>query len=176
MYGQENVEKRIEKISGLIWDAEKNSWGTQEGNNIYESKCHHLKEAIFNKLKIDVSWHDFSHWNGGVFLFNDNSHKFLDAWHNKTITIFNDPYWKTRDQGTLIATAWAFGIQEQETLPVEFNFIADYNHPTMTYKGNLTFDINDKRKNIKPCFIHIYHHWGDKDWNVWQDIQSMKVD
>jgi len=176
LYSMDNFIENVENASGLKRDEKHDAWRTKDGDNVYDSECNHLKLSIKKIFNIDIDQQNFQHWNGGVFLFNDNSHKFLDAWHNKTMTIFNDPYWKTRDQGTLIATAWEFGIQEQETLPVEFNFIADYNHPTMIYKGNLTFDINDKRKNIKPCFIHIYHHWGDKDWNVWQDIESMKVD
>ena len=90
--------------------------------------------------------------------------------------IFNDSEWKTRDQGTLIATVWEFGLQNQKTLPVEYNFIADYGHPTMIYLGDLTFDINEKKKNIHSFFIHIYHHWGDENWKLWQDIERLTID
>lgn len=174
MYDQENVEKRIEDVSGLVWKQKENTWETKEGNNIYESKCRHLKEAIFNKFNIEIKGEDYQHWNGGVFLFNDQSFDFLELWHKNTIRIFEDSFWKTRDQGTLIATAWEFGLQNHKVLPRQFNFIADYNNPDLKYDAKeLFFTDSSSSKNYYPFFIHVYHHFGEKGWNVWDYIVSV---
>ena len=84
-----------------------------------------------------------------------------------------DKEWVTRDQGALIATVWEFGMEKHPTLPIEFNFIADYNHPTMIYKGEFRFDVSEDLKNVQPHFIHIYHHWGDKEWTLWKDVVNL---
>jgi hypothetical protein len=116
---------------------------------------------------------NWQHWNGGVFLFDDSSNLFLDAWHNKTMQIFKLSNWKVRDQGTLIATAWEFGLANHPTLSKKFNFIADYN--------NNGVQINTKTKHItddgfitsyQPAFVHVYHNWGNKSWPIWQWIES----
>ena len=144
---------------------------TINGFNVYDCRCNHLQQQIQKTFGIEVTDERWQHWNGGVFLFNERSHAFLNAWHDKTMAIFNLPDWTTRDQGTLIATAWEFNLQNQKRLPVRFNLIADYNHLTMVHKGGLIFDIDEKQKNIKPHFIHVYHHWADKQWDVWQAVE-----
>jgi len=164
--------REIEKNTQWRYKAETNSWISPDGSDVYHLRCNHLAEYTVEQFGVEVKEKDFQHWNGGVFLFDDRSQSFLGSWHEKTLSIFNEPRWKTRDQGTLIATAWEFGLQNNPLLPVEFNFIADYQHRTMTYRGDFTFDINKKRGNIKPHFIHIYHHWGDPEWNVWRDVEA----
>jgi hypothetical protein len=58
---------------------------------------------------------DWQHWNGGVFLFDDSSVEFLSSWHEKTVMrIFDLPNWKTRDQGTLIATGMGSRFAESQ--------------------------------------------------------------
>jgi lipopolysaccharide biosynthesis glycosyltransferase len=57
-------------------------------------------------------------------------------------------------------------LQDLKTLPIEFNFLADYNHETLDYQD----------KEIKPCFLHIYHHWGNKEWDVWRDVSAHILD
>jgi hypothetical protein len=84
--------------------------------------------------------------------------------------IFKDKAWRTRDQGTLAATVWHFGLQDHPTLPLAFNLIADFNNKNIEYCGELTFRIVTSQKIIKPHFIHIYHHWGDTQWHVWRDV------
>lgn len=174
MYDQENVEKRIEKFSGLIWDPSTNRWMTEEGNNIQDSKCHHLREAITQKFGIEISIPDYQHWNGGVFIFNKSSFNFMENWHSKTMSIFNDPYWKTRDQGTLIATNWELGFQNHKLLPKDFNFIADFYNNNFIFNSNAS-EFLDTTTGIKyyPAFIHVYHHFGEKGWNVWDYIESV---
>lgn len=167
-----SMERDIEKNSHWRWNDATSRWVGPDGRDVFDLQCPHLAQYISEKFGIAVSDKNFQHWNGGVFLFDDASHQFLESWHRKTMAIFKDPRWKTRDQGTLIATAWEFGMQHNPLLPVEFNFIADYNHPTMVYKNNLTFDVDENHQNVRPHFIHIYHHWGDAGWKVWNDVEA----
>ncbi len=105
-----------------------------------------------------------------MFLFDDSSAHFLEQWHTSTLDIFNDENWRTRDQGTLIATVWKFNLQNHPTLPLVYNLIADYHNKSIEYQNQLTFFVGDGKKLIKPHFIHVYHHWGDKDWTLWSDL------
>ena len=106
-------------------------------------------------------------------MFNDSSADFLESWHQKTVHIFTLPNWKTRDQGTLIATVWEFGLQNQPTLSKKWNFLADYHNSGLALKAtdNLISD-NGFKNSYAPNFIHVYHNWGKKDWSVWQWIET----
>ncbi|HLP20896.1 MAG TPA: hypothetical protein VK174_11375, partial [Chitinophagales bacterium] len=75
-------------------------------------------------------------------------------------------------QGTLAATAWLFALQHQVTLPIQYNFIADYNRASIKYRGGLSFSIGFSEQLVQPRFIHIYHHWGDESWAVWRDVKE----
>lgn len=86
---------------------------------------------------------------------------------------FSLPNWKTRDQGTLIATAWQFDLQHHPTLRREFNLIADYQNLNIEHKGQLEFVLKNTGENIRPHFIHVYHHWADKRWDVWQAVEKI---
>lgn len=163
----------IEKNTDWHWNKKSQHWISPAGNDIEEIKCHHLTDFIFQKFNIIVEDKNWQHWNGGVFVFDEKSHDFLEAWHQKTLQIFDDKNWQTRDQGTLIATAWEFGIQSQKTIPIEFNFLADYHHPTMKYLQDFTFCFKDTSQKVKPNFLHIYHQWGNNDWDVWRDLKSL---
>jgi hypothetical protein len=145
---------------------------TINGKNVFDCRCNHLTEAIKNTFAIDIHEEQWQHWNGGVFLFDDSSRDFLNAWHEKTIKIFSLPRWKTRDQGTLIATAWEFQLQSHPTLSRKYNLIADYLHLNIEHTGNLSFHLKKEQLNIKPEFIHVYHHWADKRWEVWQAVEQ----
>ena len=90
--------------------------------------------------------------------------------------IFNIPIWKTRDQGTLIATVWEFGLSNHPTLSKQWNFIADY------YNNSLMLDevcglITDDgfKTSYKPNFIHVYHNWGNQDWNIWKWLTKKQL-
>ena len=132
----------------------------------------HLVEEIENKFGIGISIRNWNHWNGGVFLFDDSSHELLETWHQATMEIFKDKKWKTRDQGTLAMTAWKFGLQNNPTLPIEYNFIADYNSDKVGYLGELSFSYEGSKRIVQPNFIHVYHHWGDASWPVWRDVKN----
>lgn len=168
----DNAVEAIEANSNFRCDKANNYRWTIDGHDVFDCRCNHLQQQIATTFGIKVEDPNWQHWNGGVFLFNARSHAFLNAWHEKTMQIFTLAEWNTRDQGTLIATVWQFNLQNHATLPVTFNLIADYNHLTMQHKGQLFFDINEQCKNVKPHFIHVYHHWGDKQWDVWQDVEK----
>ncbi len=158
------------KDTGIVWNPNRNAWQDQDGNIFRPSRSDALRGRIKEAFDVNVSHPEWQHWNGGVFLYNEDSTPFLDTWHNWTLEAFDLPAWFTRDQGTLIASVWKHGLENHPVLPLKFNLLADYYHPTMVHKGNLQFDVNEKRKGIKPSLIHIYHHWADKSWDVWQEV------
>ena len=162
----------IEKETAWKWDSTAEKWISPDGHDLDNLICNHLTKYIFDKFSIKVEDQNWQHWNGGVFLFDDDSHAFLESWHTKTLAIFKDSKWKTRDQGTLIATACEFGLQSAQTLPIEFNFLADYNHPTLQYLKGFTFSFNNRSGRIRPHFLHIYHQWGNREWDLWRDVET----
>lgn len=169
---EDNAITRIETETDYRCDIERGHLWTMNGKEVFDCKCDHLKEQISKTFDINIDQSDWHHWNGGVFLFDERSHDFLDAWHNKTMYIFDMEEWKTRDQGTLIATVHEFGLQNHSMLVPEFNLIADYRHDKIEYLGGLRFKLPDIEKEISPNFIHVYHHWADDKWQVWQDIEK----
>jgi len=171
-YDAKNASHYISKQTGFTYDQTEKKWYRADGSSLTRLSCTHLEEKLKEKFNINISSPTWRHWNGGVFLFNDESADFLDFWHNATMAIFADKDWKTRDQGTLIATVWKFGLMDHVTLPISFNLIADFNNDTIEYLGDLTFNIGTERKTIKPHFIHVYHHWGDTEWKVWRDVEK----
>lgn len=167
-----DVEK-MQKATGLVYNKWTKKWYNQQGEDIWYDECNHLTEYIAHTFKIDVKDKNWQHWNGGVFLFNDSSHAFLDAWYNKTMHIFNLKEWKVRDQGTLIATVWEFGLENHPTLPKKFNFIADYNNNGVqinTQTGYITDD--GFITQHKPALVHVYHHWGNQTWPIWKWVET----
>jgi hypothetical protein len=88
-------------------------------------RCDHLIWAIKETFGVTVARPDWRHWNGGVFVFGEASIPLLDRWHEFTLRILNDPYWTTRDQGTLVAAAWDQSLQDTPCLPHAFNTIVD---------------------------------------------------
>lgn len=167
-----NRTLEVEKDTGYHFINESNQWVDDEGNVVFSEECDHLALEIEKQFQVNVSVKNWQHWNGGVFVFNDQSVSFMETWHQFSLRAFSLPYWKTRDQGTLIASVWKLGLQNHPLLPIEFNFLADYNHPTMTYEGRLAFRTRLGAPLVKPSFIHIYHNWGNPDWNVWNDVDK----
>lgn len=167
----EKYSKRIfiEKKTGLVWDENTKDYKRKNGTTILSKGCTHLHEEIMKEFNISIpsTW---QHWNGGVFLFDNDSEKFLEYWHKTTLSIFRNPRWKTRDQGSLVISAWKFGLQKHPMLNITYNFIVDYYKPKSEYMGDLTF--KTKAKTYTPHFIHIFYRLGDKSWNVWQDIEN----
>lgn len=165
--------KKMQKATGLRYNKWTQKWYNSEGEDIWQDECNHLVEEIRRTFGTEVKEKNWQHWNGGVFLFNDSGHEFLEAWHRKTMHIFTLPQWKTRDQGTLIATAWEFNLRDHPVLSKKWNFIADY------YNKGLALDapknaLSDDGfvTSYVPAFVHVYHNWKKKDWPLWQWIES----
>jgi len=169
---EDNAIQEIESTTDYRCDVNQNHLWTYQGKKVFRIQCDHLSEQIKKTFGIAIEDKQWQHWNGGVFLFDDAGHDFLDSWHKKTMEIFKLPEWNTRDQGTLIATAWEMGMQGHSTLPYRFNLIADYNHHALHHKGNLIFAVGNQKEEVKPEFIHVYHHWADHDWDVWQAVEA----
>lgn len=167
------MEEGVEKNSSYKWDRSKNQWLNSTGNHVYGYECQHLREAIFSLWGIAIPDENYQHWNGGVFLFDDSSEEFLNKWFDKTMQIFKTPGWQTRDQGTLIATAWELGVQDNPLLPVEFNFIADYQNPALQISKDGKLSTDGFISSVKPHFIHIFHSFGKKGWPVWDYVCSI---
>jgi hypothetical protein len=166
------VIRAIEARSVFRWDELTLSWYDNKGTKISWPSSDALRQLIYQKFGVFIKQKNWRHWNGGVFLFSRVSIPFMEQWHEWTLAIFNDPKWKTRDQGTLIATVWKYGLENHPTLPVEYNFIADYYHSRILYNGDLSFQFRNARESIRPLFIHIYHHFGDTNWSLWLDIEA----
>ncbi len=145
--------------------------------------CDHLRQAIASKFEVEVSDPDWQHWNGGVFLFDSGSLDFLDTWHTYTRAIFEDPLWKTRDQGTLIATVWKFGLQDQQTLPPKYNYIVDGMRGMAaferalagpsSYRVDTTYSLDPASPSLHPCFLHFINGCGGKQgWRNWDETEA----
>jgi hypothetical protein len=165
-------EKKLKKELGFLFKA--NNWYDTDGNNITPKMpaCFHLSDHFKQKYGIEIH-QNWRHWNGGVFLFNKQSVDFLNYWHKISLEEFNDPKTKTRDQGTLAVSAWKFKLQDMETLSVRFNFITEYVNPNIKWDTTKGYTFNDFKTHFTPAFLHIYHHWGDKDWSIWQSILEL---
>lgn len=166
--------RAIEKETGFKYSAWDQRWLDEKGKDIWKDECDHLKDNIAQTFDVAIEEENWQHWNGGVFLFNDQSHKFLSAWHEKSVGIFNNPDWKTRDQGTLIATVWEFGLQNHQTLSKQWNFIADYYKEGLDFNKEGEYTDNYWKHRYKVSFIHVYHHWGDDSWPLWQNLTNAK--
>ncbi len=164
----------IKKQSKFRYKRFQSKWIEKGAGEVFDSHgCIHLQEMARKKFGVNITDNTWQHWNGGVFLFNKESIDFLKTWHQFTMEIFNDSEWRTRDQGTLIATVWKYKLQNQKLLPREFNFIADYFSPEVTYNINKGFTYNNYKTLIDPKFIHVYHQFGNKDWDIWQGIEKI---
>ncbi|MEA3449192.1 MAG: hypothetical protein U9Q98_12220, partial [Bacteroidota bacterium] len=80
---------------------------------------------------------------------------------------------KTRDQATLAVSAWKFGLQDQKTLPQRFNFIAEYANPDIRWCPEKGYSYDNYQSSFQPVFLHIYHHWGDSSWSIWQSVLNI---
>jgi hypothetical protein len=143
--------------------------------------CDHLREAIAGKFGVEVTDPEWQHWNGGVFIFDAESVELLDTWHDYTRQILADPYWKTRDQGTLIATVWKFGLQDHPTLPPKFNYIVDAMRGLLdeeraaanplTYKVDESYSLADGSPT-HPAFLHFIGNTCRPGWRNWDEAEA----
>ncbi|HKV41108.1 MAG TPA: hypothetical protein VJX67_18015 [Blastocatellia bacterium] len=146
--------------------------------------CDHLRQAIMSKFGVEVAEANWQHWNGGVFLFDSQSAGFMDTWHKYTLAIFDDRGWKTRDQGTLIATVWRQGLQYQPVLPRVYNYIVDAKHgvpdskrsslPVSGYYVDRSYSLDPGSRLPRPHFLHfINQSVGARGWKNWDEVEAL---
>jgi hypothetical protein len=139
-----------------------------------------LREAIGQKFDIEVSDRNWQHWNGGVFLFDNESAAFLDTWHELTRSAFEDPFWKTRDQGTLVASAWLHGLEHQATLDRRFNYIVDrwrnvsdaarVAKSPIAHTIDSSYSLTGEPGIARPALLHMINGGvGADGWTNWDD-------
>ena len=168
-----DVPYYVEREGDFRFDSEREQWLDTAGERVFHGPCDHLRETIAEDFGVAVATPDWQHWNGGVFLFDRISAPFLDTWHELTLRSFDLPRWKVRDQGTLIAAVWRHGLEDQTTLPIQFNFLADYHKPGLRFDRDQGFSFDGRPGFVRPYFVHVYHHWGDRDWQVWRWLESL---
>lgn len=95
----------------------------------------------------------------------------MNTWHDFTMSVLNDDAWQTRDQGTLAATVWKYGLENQKRLPIEYNFIADYYDAQLSFNGQSGYKNGYSKKTIEPYFLHVYHEFGRAGWDIWESIE-----
>ncbi len=162
----------IARKTGFTYVPEGNFWSEQSDHDACIPRCTHLHELIKKSNGCEISPDSWQHWNGGLFLFNRNSVEFLEYWHERTISIFKDADWKVRDQGTLAQTVWRFGLQNCRTIDSRFNFILDYYKPGLGLDGKGGFTKDNFASIIQPEMVHVYHRFGDEQWEVWQYLKA----
>lgn len=172
IFAIDTMEDAILKNSGYRWEPETRRWLKPNGRDVYRFDCNHLQQYIQQTWGTEVDA-NFHHWNGGVFLFNDRSKHFMDTWFDKTMQIFELPNWRTRDQGTLIATAWQLNAQNAPVLPLRFNLIADGEDSALQVDGDGNFSLDGFATQVKPVFIHIFHSFGKRGWPVWDYVERL---
>ncbi|MGM0650066.1 MAG: hypothetical protein ACQES1_06105, partial [Bacteroidota bacterium] len=163
--------KLLKKRYRIKYNTNKQRWENAKGTDITPDtpRCSHLSQHLNQKYGVVIP-DNWQHWNGGVFLFNHYASDFLSYWHRLTVKGFEDKKTKTRDQIMLAVTAWKFGLQHNKTLPKKYNFIAEHDNTNIDSETNMVFTDNNRENLIKPIFLHIYHHWGDKSWHIWQYV------
>jgi len=162
------------RLGGIFHhDPVRQCWLDENDESVLEpARCSHLVNKIEDEFRVRVNDGSWRHWNGGLFVFDDRSRAFLDYWHEASRRIFQRPDWRVRDQGTLVAATWKFGLQDAPTLPVEFNFIADYNSTHLALDKERGFRVRDGGY-VRPYFVHVYHEFGRRDWDVWRWLESI---
>ncbi|MEM7049889.1 MAG: hypothetical protein AAF604_09520 [Acidobacteriota bacterium] len=163
-----DVPWHVAASSEFRHDGARERWLDGGGEEVFHRRCDHLRRAIAERFGITIADGDWRHWNGGVFLFGPEADPFFERWHRMTCEIFDDSHWLDRDQGTLVAAAWSLGLEGQSTLPIEFNFLADYQRPDLEFDPRRGFSLGGREDWVEPFLVHVYHHWGDRDWPVWR--------
>lgn len=169
----EHVAAFVERTTAWRRDRRRQSWISPAGNDVFDMSCGHLVAAIRESFGITVNRSRWQHWNGGVFLFDERGHAFLDAWHEKTMRIFGLPAWRTRDQGTLVATVWEHGLEHQRLIPSRFNCILDPSvGATMASQAGDALTTDAFLTTVRPVLAHVLRASGDSAWPVWAWVHA----
>jgi hypothetical protein len=86
--------------------------------------------------------------------------------------LFDLPSWKTRDQGSLIATVWQHNLQHHPTLSNKWNFIAGYLNPMLSYNNEGFFTNDNWSHKVKATLVHVLQHFGDSNWELWRQLNK----
>jgi hypothetical protein len=143
--------------------------------------CDHLRRAILEKFGVMITDPNWNHWNGGLFLFSDQSTEFAAHWHDYTLLALDDSYWEVRDQGTLAAAAWRLGLPSHDMLPARFNRIVDRyrGHHELRraglsvadYRIDTGYSFEDRPS---PAFLHFINGGvGVRGWRNWDDAEAL---
>ncbi|HXC01519.1 MAG TPA: glycosyltransferase [Opitutaceae bacterium] len=151
-------------------------------------ECEHLHAAIHKMFGVKITPKTWQHWNGGVFVFDEASAEFMELWHRNTLSVFKDPYWQVRDQGSLVSTVWQLGLQNHPLLPRDFNFIVDpldrvprARRDTVQARDlfpNETYALRSATSNgtakPHPAFLHFINGGvGKRGWKNWDDVEQL---
>ncbi|MFN7941316.1 MAG: hypothetical protein U0X73_06930 [Thermoanaerobaculia bacterium] len=102
-------------------------WLDAAGEDLGE--CDHLAEALERVFGVAIRDRRFVPWNGGVFLFGPGCRGFFADWRERWRVLRARPEFTLRDQGALVASVWALGLEDHPRLPAIFNRIADRRAP-----------------------------------------------
>ncbi|NRA48970.1 MAG: hypothetical protein HRU12_07535 [Phaeodactylibacter sp.] len=168
------IHDYVNERTTFQWNDKDKVWKNNLGQTVEWPGSNLLKGQIKKDFQVEIEETHWRHWNGGVFLFSEAAIPFLNQWHDWTLAIFDNPSWKTRDQGTLAAVAWDNGLANHPTLPVAYNLIADYYTKDFEYLGN--FEFKDKcGRLVLPKLLHIYNETGNQSWQLWQDVEELAL-
>jgi len=174
LYPIADFEVFVNHKTGFGYNHKLKSWCLKnQSYDVTKPRCTHLHDEIKKDFNINIIPENWQHPNGGVFLFDEKSTGFLERWHYLTLEIFQKNNWKTRDQGTLAIAFWEYGMCKKRLLPGEFNYIIDYFCTPVEYNPNRGFTKDNFKTYSHPIFIHLFHHFGDQNWAVWKNIESI---
>lgn len=135
--------------------------------------CPHLRQELHERFGLDVPG-DWLHWNGGVFAFGPEARPFFARWHEWAVASFGWPGWRTRDQGTLIATAWSLGLQDAARLPHAFNFIVDLDNGELRFDAEQGWRAAADGAWVHPRLLHLYTSpLEDPRWDLGRDVERV---
>lgn len=127
--------------------------------------CDHLRERLESLFGVAIRDPDWVPWNGGVFLFDGRSRPLLADWRERCLRIFATPGLRARDQGALVATAWANRLESHPRLAARFNRIVDRRSPRAAEVG-----LADLRGE-GACLLHLIGGGGaDRTWPLGRDL------
>jgi glycosyltransferase involved in cell wall biosynthesis len=146
-------------------------------------RCNHLVDAIKDTFGVDIALSGWRHWNAGVFVFDESAIPLLDRWHDFTIRVFKNSYWKVRDQGTLAAAVWDQTLQSCPNLKRSYNRIVDCldgipvhlrgNVPIESLAVDRSYDLADK-SDAGPAFLHFINGGVmRRGWANWDQVEKL---
>ncbi len=144
--------------------------------------CLHLRERIMQDFRVAIPDPEWTMWNGGVFLFGPDSGPFMRLWRDLTLATLKNPFWQTRDQGTLAAAAWRTGLQSQPLLAERFNTLVDRfkGVPEAARAGLPVARFTVRRdhalapeSSAGPAFLHFINGGvGHAGWPNWDAVEK----